>query len=42
MTDPDSRLMNTRSGYIRGYNEQLAVDIDDQMIGRRGSDPRRQ
>ena len=32
VTDPDSRLMNTRSGYIQGYNEQLAVDMDDQMI----------
>jgi transposase len=32
VTDPDSRLMNTRSGYIQGYNVQLAVDMDDQMI----------
>ena len=32
VTDPDSRLMNTRSGYIQGYNEQLTVDMDDQMI----------
>jgi transposase len=32
VTDPDSRLMSTRSGYIQGYNVQLVVDMDDQMI----------
>ena len=32
VTDPDSRLMNVKSGYIQGYNVQLAVDMDDQMI----------
>jgi transposase len=33
VTDPDSRLQSTRSGYIQGYNVQLVVDMDDQMIG---------
>jgi transposase len=32
VTDPDSRMMSIRGGFIQGYNVQLAVDIEDQMI----------
>jgi Transposase DDE domain len=31
LTDPDSRLMPSRSGWVQGYNAQLAV-TDDQLI----------
>jgi hypothetical protein len=31
-TDPDSRVLPTRSGWIQGYNAQLAVDADHQVI----------
>ncbi len=31
-TDPDSRVMLTRSGWMQGYNAQLAVDADHQVI----------
>ena len=31
-TDPDSRMMKTRTGYIQGYNGQLAVDTSSQVI----------
>ena len=31
-TDPDSRIMKTRRGYIQGYNPQLSVDADTQVI----------
>jgi transposase len=31
-TDPDSRVMPTRSGFIQGYNAQAAVDGDHQII----------
>jgi transposase len=30
-TDPDSRIMPTRRGFVQGYNAQLAV-TDDQLI----------
>ena len=30
-TDPDSRIMKTRKGYVQGYNAQLAV-TEDQII----------
>ena len=30
-TDPQSRLMRTRNGFVQGYNTQLAV-TDDQLI----------
>lgn len=30
-TDPDSRMMKTRTGFIQGYNAQLAV-TEDQII----------
>ena len=31
-TDPDSHLMKTNGHYIQGYNCQLAVDSDHQVI----------
>ena len=31
-TDPDSRIMKTRDGFIQGYNGQLAVDGAHQII----------
>jgi transposase len=31
-TDPDSRIMKTRDGFIQGYNGQLAVDSAHQII----------
>jgi hypothetical protein len=31
-TDPDSRVMPTKDGFIQGYNGQLAVDTGHQII----------
>lgn len=31
-TDPDSRIMKTRKGFIQGYNPQISVDSDTQII----------
>ena len=31
-TDPDSRVMKTRDGFVQGYNGQLAVDATHQII----------
>jgi hypothetical protein len=31
-TDPDSRILPTREGFIAGYNGQLAVDAANQII----------
>jgi transposase len=31
-TDPDSRVLKTRDGFVQGYNGQLAVDAADQII----------
>ncbi|MFP4596484.1 IS1182 family transposase [Ralstonia sp.] len=31
-TDPDSRVMLTRSGWMQAYNAQIAVDADHQVI----------
>ncbi|MCL4286173.1 MAG: IS1182 family transposase [Thermoleophilia bacterium] len=31
LTDPDSRVMKTRGGYVQGYNAQVAV-ADDHLI----------
>jgi transposase len=31
-TDPDSRVLKTRSGFVQGYNGQLAVDRAHQII----------
>jgi transposase len=32
LTDSDSRLLKTSHGYIQGYNGQVAVDADSQVI----------
>jgi transposase len=31
-TDPDSRILKTRDGYVQGYNAQTAVDATAQVI----------
>jgi len=31
-TDPDSRIMNGRDGFVQGYNAQIAVDAEHQII----------
>ena len=31
-TDPDSRILKTRDGFIQGYNAQTAADDDHQVI----------
>ena len=31
-TDPESRIMKTRTGFIQGYNGQAMVDVDSQVI----------
>lgn len=31
-TDPDSRLLRTRQGFVQGYNGQAAVDSKNQII----------
>jgi transposase len=31
-TDPESRIMKTRDGFIQGYNAQAAVDAEHQII----------
>jgi transposase len=31
-TDPDSRAMKTRNGYVQGYNVQIVVDCSSQVI----------
>ena len=31
-TDPDSRVLKTRDGFVQGYNGQLAVDTAQQII----------
>jgi transposase len=31
-TDPDSRIMKTRDGFVQGYNAQIAVDAERQVI----------
>ena len=35
-TDPDSRIMKARDGFIQGYNAQAAVDADYQVIVAQG------
>ena len=35
-TDPDSRIMKTRDGFIQGYNAQAAVDADHQVVVAQG------
>lgn len=31
-TDPDSRIMKTKDGFVQGYNAQAAVDAEAQII----------
>ncbi len=31
-TDPDTRLMKTRNGYLQGYNAQIVIDVESQII----------
>ncbi len=31
-TDPNSRMMKTRKGFVQGYNGQIMVDCDSQVI----------
>ena len=40
-TDPDSRIMKTRQGYVQGYNAQAVVS-EEQIIEAVGADPRGQ
>lgn len=35
-TDPDSRIMKARDGFIHGYTAQAAVDAEYQVIVARG------
>jgi len=35
-TDPESRMMKTKDGFVQGYNAQLAVDAETQIIVARG------
>jgi transposase len=32
LTDPESRVMNTRTGWVQGYNAQLAVTADHLIL----------
>lgn len=32
MTDPDSSLRKTRNGFVQGYNAQITVDAESQVI----------
>ena len=38
-TDPDSRILKTKDGYIQGYNAQAAVDAKAQIIVAHGLTP---
>jgi transposase len=38
-TDPDSRILKTKDGYIQGYNAQAAVDGTTQIIVAHGLTP---
>ena len=38
-TDPDSRILKTKDGYIQGYNAQAAVDAEAQIIVAHGLTP---
>jgi hypothetical protein len=31
-TDPESRILKTKDGYIQGYNAQAAVDAQAQIM----------
>jgi hypothetical protein len=39
-TDPESRIMKTKDGFIQGYNAQAAVDATGQVIVAHGLDAR--
>jgi hypothetical protein len=39
-TDPESRIMKTKDGFIQGYNAQAAVDATAQVIVAHGLDAR--
>ena len=39
-TDPQSRILKTKDGYIQGYNAQAAVDATAQIIVAHGLTPR--
>ena len=41
-TDPESRIMKTKDGFIQGYNAQAAVDAEAQMIVAHGLDAKRE
>ncbi len=36
VTDPDSRIMKARDGFIQGYNAQAAVDVEHPVIVAQG------
>lgn len=38
-TDPESRILKTKDGYIQGYNAQAAVDCERQVIVAHGLTP---
>ena len=38
-TDPESRILKTKDGYIQGYNAQAAVDAEAQIIVAHGLTP---
>lgn len=38
-TDPDSRILQTRDGFVQGYNAQAAADADHQVIVAHGLTP---
>jgi transposase len=38
-TDPQSRILKTKDGYIQGYNAQAAVDAETQIIVAHGLTP---
>ena len=40
-TDPESRIMKTKDGFIQGYNAQAAVDAEAQVIVAHGLDANR-
>jgi hypothetical protein len=33
VTDPDSRIMKTKTGWIQGYNAQAAVNEHQVVVG---------
>ena len=45
LTDPESRIMPTRKGWIQGYNAQVAVTADQIIVavslGQNPADTRR-